>query len=452
MILKTRFIPGLAIYTYLIGDEETGKAAVIDCTRDVQPIIDLAKSEGLTITDICETHVHADFLSGAKELKEALGGSPTIHCSQEGGVEWTPKYADDQVQDGDEITLGTVKLRARHTPGHTPEHVVWELFDQKRSEKDPWVIYTGDFLFVGSIGRPDLLGKEAQQTLAHQLYHTTFSTLNSFPEFAEVYPGHGAGSLCGKAIGSRDTSTVGYEKKYNDSLIQKPEDKWVHDLMDQMPPAPPYFRKMKEINVKGPNILGGKLPGNHPLSPQDVLEKQKECLIVDCRSKESFAGAHIPGSLSIPLSTVLSTWAGWLLPYDIPLILILDSISQHSEVATQLIRVGFDNIVGYLQGGMETWESSGLPLECFSLIDQKHFEEVSQEKPGILVDVRSPEEWKEEHDEQAVHIPLGLLVQNIQKIPPDKQVYTICKGGYRAAIAAALLQKEGVKRVTAIVN
>jgi len=452
MILKTRFIPGLAIYTYLIGDDETGKAAVIDCTRDVQPIIDLAKNEGLTITDICETHVHADFLSGALELKEALNGSATIHCSKEGGEEWTPKYADHRVQDGDEVHLGSVKLRARHTPGHTPEHIVWELYDQKRSEKDPWVIYTGDYLFVGSIGRPDLLGEEAQKKLARQLYETTFSTLNSFPEFAEVYPGHGAGSLCGKAIGSRDTSTIGYEKKYNESLAKKPEEEWIQDIMDQMPPAPPYFRKMKEINVKGPKILGGKLPGNRPMPPKGVAEKQSECLILDCRSKESFAGAHIPGSLSIPLSNVMSTWAGWLLPYDTPLILILESESQYRDAATHLIRIGLDDIAGFLDGGMDAWESSGLPVECFSLMDQKHLDQALQNTPGTLVDVRSLEEWQEEHKDEAIHIPLGLLSRNLDTIPKEEPVYTICKGGYRAAVAAGLLQKEGFKDVTAVVN
>ncbi len=450
MILKTRFIPGLAIYTYLIGDETTKRAAVIDCTRDVQPIVDLAKSEGLTITDICETHVHADFLSGSRELKAALDNKPLVHCSQEGGEEWTPKYADQRVRDGDEITLGTIRLRARHTPGHTPEHIVWELYDQKRSAQDPWVIYTGDFLFVGSIGRPDLLGEEAQKKLAHDLYQTVFKTLPTFPDFAEVYPGHGAGSLCGKAIGSRDTSTIGYEKKYNDALAEKPEGEWIESLMNDMPTAPPYFLKMKEINVKGPRLLGGTLPGNKRLSPEQI--KEQEAFILDCRPKEAFAGAHIPGSLSIPLSPVLSNWAGWLLPDNTPLALVLDSPKDHQEVATQLIRIGLDHIIGFLDGGIDAWESEGHPVECFSLIDQTRLNEAMVENPGFLLDVRSRDEWRQEHKKGALHIPLSELQQNLDHIPDNQPIYTICAGGYRAVIGAALLQKEGIKKITAVVN
>ncbi len=450
MILKKRFIPGLAIYTYLVGDEITKKAAVIDPTRDVQELIDLAKQADLTITDICETHVHADFVSGALELKHALGGTPTIHCSGEGGEEWTPRYADKVVKDGDDFQLGAIRLRARHTPGHTPEHIVWELFDEERSADEPWLIFSGDFLFVGSIGRPDLLGKEALEKLTHQLYHSAFQTLHSFPDFTEVYPAHGAGSLCGKAIGSRDSSTVGYEKKYNASLVEKPEDEWIGELMEGMPLAPPYFLKMKKMNVTGPKILEGKLPGKTPLSASEVSEKG--ALIVDVRSKESFAGAHIPGSLNLPFSQVLSTWAGWLLPYDKPIILVLESPQQFEDIATMLIRVGFDDIVGYLDGGINAWESAGYPIENTTFINKKDFEALRQNQSLCIVDVRSPEEWKDGHLDEAVHIPLGLIEGKIEEIPQDKPIYTLCRGGYRAAVGASILQKNGIKNVQAVVS
>lgn len=453
MILKKRLIPGLAIYTYLIGDEKTQKAAVIDATRDVQPLIDLADDNDLTITDICETHVHADFLSGALELKHALHNKPTIHCSGEGGEEWTPRYADHIVKDGNSFSLGSLRLQARHTPGHTPEHICWELYDDVRSTKDPWVIFSGDFLFVGSIGRPDLLGEEAQKTLAHQLYRSTFQTLRMFPDYSEVFPGHGAGSLCGKAIGARDSTTVGYEKKYNTSLIEKPENEWISYVMEDMPLAPPYFRVMKQINVEGPKILDGKLPGHIPLSSAEVNEKQKNgAFILDVRSKESFAGTHIPGSLSLPFSSVLSNWAGWLVPYNTPLILVLESPKQFEDVATMLIRVGFDEITGYLSNGINAWESAGFHTDNFSMISEKDFEGLAQKEDLYIVDVRSPEEWKEQPHKGAIHIPLGFLQNHIEKIPQDKPVYTLCRGGYRASIGASVLQKNGICDVHAVIN
>src|SRR5437867_6302647 len=209
MVFLQRFIPGLAIASYLVADEKSKQAAVIDPVRDVEEYLRLAASNGnLKIEHILETHVHADFVSGAVELKARLNGAAQIHCSGMGGAEWTPKYADHVVRDGDEVRLGSIRLRALHTPGHTPEHICWELFDDSRSKDTPWLIFTGDFLFVGDVGRPDLLGEEARKQLAHQLYQSTFDRFKSLPDFVEVFPAHGAGSLCGKAIGSRRSSSL----------------------------------------------------------------------------------------------------------------------------------------------------------------------------------------------------------------------------------------------------
>jgi len=315
------------------------------------------------------------------------------------------------------------------------------MFDDKRSHEEPWLIFSGDFLFVGSIGRPDLLGEEEQ-------IKSTFSTLNTFPDYSEIYPGHGAGSLCGKAIGARDSSTVGYEKKYNASLVEKPETEWIQNLMQDMPPAPPYFSVMKKVNVEGPKIFGDTLPGTRPLPASIAIQKQQEgAVIVDFRSKESFADAHIPGSINIPLSQVVSTWAGWLLNYDQPLILVLDSPNQLNEVVTMLIRVGFDDILGYLENGINSWE---FPLESFSLIHEKDFAQLPHQV--VTIDVRSQGEWQDKPLKNAIHIPLGQLSQKIEKIPNDKPIYTICRGGYRAAVAASILQKAGIKDVHAVVS
>jgi hydroxyacylglutathione hydrolase len=218
MFFHQRFIPGLAIYSYLVGDEKTKEAAVIDPTRDGDEYLRVSKTEGLRITHVVETHVHADFVSGAAELKERIGGAAQVHSSGLGGKDWIPPYADCVVKDGDEIVMGSIRLKAIHTPGHTPEHLSWAVYDQTRSKDTPWLILTGDFLFVGDVGRPDLLGEEARRTLAHQLYQSVFKVLPAFPDFTEIYPAHGAGSLCGKALGSRSSSTLGFEGRFNGAL------------------------------------------------------------------------------------------------------------------------------------------------------------------------------------------------------------------------------------------
>ncbi|WP_165253368.1 MBL fold metallo-hydrolase [Paludisphaera soli] len=223
----------------MVGDEKTKQCAVIDPTRDVDDYVETARREGLRITHILEMHVHADFVSGSAELKARLGDEAQVAVSGMGGAEWTPPYADRAVADGDEIALGSVRLKAVHTPGHTYEHVAWALFDDTRSKDVPWMIFTGDFVFVGDVGRPDLLGEEARKKLVHQLYESVFGVLPALPDFTEVYPGHGAGSLCGKAIGSRGNSSLGFERRFNAALQPKDEPDWVASLLKGMPIAPP---------------------------------------------------------------------------------------------------------------------------------------------------------------------------------------------------------------------
>ena len=293
MLLHQRFVPGLAINSYVVGDERTGTAAVIDPTRDVDDFLRYANEQGLHIVHILETHVHADFVSGSRELKARLNGEPIIHCSGYGGVDWTQPYADNYLKEGDTIPLGSVRLGCLHTPGHTPEHITISLTETARSAEVPWLLFTGDFLFVGDVGRPDLLGEKAQQELAHDLYQSVFGKLSAFRDFTEIFPGHGAGSLCGKAISSRRSSTVGYERLFNSALANKaPEERWVTSLLAGMPLAPPYFLRMKKVNREGPAVLGPELPGQRRWGAKQVYERVCEhCLILDVRSKEAFAAA-----------------------------------------------------------------------------------------------------------------------------------------------------------------
>ena len=451
MLLHQRFIPGLAIASYLVGDERTGEAAVIDPTRDIEPFIEYARHNDLHIQHILETHVHADFVSGSRELKTRLNDKPLIHVSGMGGEEWTPPYADHVVSDEEEFEVGSLRFQAVATPGHTPEHVSWSLFDDTRSKEVPWLIFTGDFLFVGDVGRPDLLGEEAKEQLAHQLYASVFEKLPMLPDITEIFPAHGAGSLCGKAISSRRSSTIGFERRFNPALKEKPESQWVHDLMSNMPLAPPYFARMKRVNREGPRIIGPVLPGQRRWSPQEVYQRTcDECLILDIRSKEAFASAHIPNAINIPSGQNLPTWAGWVLPYDRPTLLITDHPDEIPEAITHLLRVGFDDLQGYLQGGMDAWQTAGLPLDKLETLSVQELQKKLKQNPHsqTVLDVRTEQEWNQGHIDQAIHIHGGKLQESLDRIPRDRPVSVICGSGYRGSIAASFLKRNGFEEVS----
>lgn len=457
MFFHHRFVPGLAINSYMVGDEKSKQCAVIDPTRDVEEYIQLAKEEGLHIAHILETHVHADFVSGARELKERLNFKPEVHCSGMGGADWTPPYADHVVRDGHEVQMGGLRLKAVHTPGHTPEHVMWVLFDESRSMDEPWLTFTGDFLFVGDVGRPDLLGEEAKRQLAKQLYSSAFKILPRYHDFVEVFPAHGAGSLCGKAIGSRSSSTIGFERRFNASLHEVPEDQWIDTLMQGMPIYPPYFRRMKKVNAEGPKIIGHERPGERRYTVGDVHKQVCEhCLIVDVRPKEAFASAHIPGSINIPLGHNLPTWAGWVLPYDHPTLLVTEDPADVDEVVTHLLRVGFDDVQGYLEGGIPAWEEAGYEVaQLQSLTVHELAQRLENgragEKPFVL-DVRTDTEWNAGHIDGASHIHGGLLKERVDEVPKDKNVAVICGSGYRGSIAASFLKRSGYESVANVLG
>lgn len=449
MFFHQRFIPGLAIYSYMVADEKSKQAAVIDPTRDIDEYLRIAKDQGLRITHVLETHVHADFVSGSAELKARTGNAATVVVSGLGGPDWTPPYADQIVKNGDTISLGSVRLEAVHTPGHTLEHLSWAVYDEERSKDTPWLIMTGDFLFVGDVGRPDLLGVEAQKVLAHQLYQSVFQVIPGLPDFTEIYPGHGAGSLCGKALGSRNATTVGFERRFNAALQQRPESDWIQTLLSGMPIAPPYFRRMKQVNRSGPKIIGLDPPGQRRISAQDIHNKVCDrCLVLDVRPKESFAAAHIPHSINIPLGANLPTWAGWVLPYDTPIILVVEHPNDVAAVVTHLLRVGLDDIQGYLEGGIDAWELAGYPLarvETISVHDLAHH--LKNGSRMSVLDVRTESEWNAGHIDSAIHIHGGQLQERFSEVPRDRPVAVVCGSGYRASIASSFLKRNGFDKV-----
>lgn len=454
MLLHQRFLPGLAVASYVVGDEKSGDAAVIDPTRDVDFYVRFARQHDLHIRHIIETHVHADFVCGSRELKSRLDDQPLIHCSGYGGDQWTQGFADQHVTEGDTIEMGDVRLAFHHVPGHTPEHIAVALYDKSRSTETPWLMFSGDFLFVGDVGRPDLLGEDEKKELAHQLYKSVFQRLDALPDITEVFPAHGAGSLCGKAIGSRRSSTVGYERRYNAALEQKPEEQWVEDLLNQMPLSPPYFKRMKRVNQQGPAILGPEPPGRRRWTAGEVHDRVcEECLILDVRSKEAFAAAHLPNAINIPLGANLPTWAGWVLPYDRPILLVTDQQDEVAEVVTHLLRVGFDDIQGYLEGGVEAWETSSRPLSRLSTASVHQLADMQRggQTPTVL-DVRTDREWNQGHIPGALHIHGGALQDRLEEIPRDKPVAVVCGSGYRASIASSFLQRAGFPDVTNVLG
>lgn len=449
MFFHQRFVPGLAVYSYVVGDEKAGKCVVIDPTRDVDEFILRAEKAGLETTHILETHVHADFISGAVELKHRLGGKPEIHASAMGGPEWTPAYVDHPVRDGDSVELGSLRLEAIHTPGHTPEHVSWALYDTTRSPDTPWLLFSGDFVFIGDVGRPDLLGEEACKELGKQLYESVFETVKALPDFVEIYPSHGAGSLCGKAIGSRSSSTLGFERKFSCAFNLVDAESWVKARLDGMPESPPYFSRSKRINREGPAVLGSPLPGTKALSPSEVAEVSQRGLILDARSNDLFSRGHVPGSINLAMSPTLSTWAGWVLPEATPLALVLEDPTQALEVSTQLVRVGFDQIVGYLDGGIEAWKREGRPLANLETREAKELQELleTQGEDLELLDVRTVGEWQAGHIEGATHVSLGRLEHKLSELPKERALALFCGSGYRSSIAGSIALRHGFEHV-----
>lgn len=318
----------------------------------------------------------------------------------------------------------------------------------------PWLLFTGDFLFVGDVGRPDLLGEQAQERLAQDLYRSVFEKLPALPDFTEIFPAHGAGSLCGKAIGSRQSSTIGYERRFNPALRQQPQAEWVRSLLAGMPLAPPYFRRMKQVNKEGPAILGPELPGQKRWSAREVHERVCErCLVVDVRSKEAFAAAHIPNAINIPFGPNLPTWAGWVLPYDQPTLIVLDDASRMPDVTTHLLRVGFDDVRGYLEGGMDAWEVAGFPLASLATLSVHELHErVKGNRNLTVLDVRTESEWNAGHIAGAIHIHGGKLQERFAEVPRDKPVAVVCGSGYRASIAASFLQREKYEAVSNVIG
>lgn len=444
MFFRRIFTPSLAINSYLLGDEKTKRCVVIDPTRYVVPYIVQAQNAGLEITEILETHVHADFVSGAKELKHQLNEKPSIYSSGMGGEKWIPSYTDQIVYQNTHLKIGGVRLEAIHTPGHTPEHLIWTCYDETRSTTVPWFAFTGDCLFVGSVGRPDLLGKKETPILAAQLYHSLFDVLAPLPDFVEIFPAHGEGSLCGKSLKGRYTSTLGFERLFNPYLKKESKEIWMNNLLKGLLPVPPYFQRLKKLNLIGPPLLSSLKMSKW--SEEKKKPDFKQLFLLDIRHPEIFAISHLAGSINIPLSPTFSHWAGWMLPEQIPIGLIVEKMHFYSEAIDQLRLMGFDQEIYVIQLG-ENDSLIPCQLTSFSIMNVDEIAKLQAKSALYILDVRTLEEWNSGHIPGTHHFELNYLENSLQNLPHNQSIATLCRSGHRASLAASLLKKHGFPSV-----
>ncbi|WP_067850540.1 MBL fold metallo-hydrolase [Alicyclobacillus mali (ex Roth et al. 2021)] len=452
MYLRRFYDEALAHASYLVGCQETGEACVIDPARDVEPYLHTAKREGLRIVAALETHIHADFVSGAREL--AGGAGAAICVSDEGPPEWKSAYVQAYphrlLRDGDELRFGHVRLVVMHTPGHTPEHVSYLLYDGKTSPDVPMALFSGDFVFVGDVGRPDLLERVAgesgsSEALARQMFRS-LRKFEALPDHVQVLPAHGAGSACGKALGAVPSSTVGYEKLVNWALQHQDEDAFVQALLAGQPEAPVYFARMKQVNKNGPRLLKElSAPARAALSPEALRAWRASGIVLDVRPADAFAKRHLAGSLNIPWNKSFVTWAGWLLPADRHIhLLAADGIAP--DVIRALRSIGIDDVADWADPA-EVEGAAADDVASYVNVTPDDVRGALAQQDIWLLDVRNADEWAGGHLPQAHHIPLSKLAVHIQEVPREASVYVYCRTGGRSAIAASLLRAHGVEDV-----
>jgi hydroxyacylglutathione hydrolase len=448
MLFQHIYDKSLAQASYLIGCQKAGVAAVIDPKRDVDTYIDIAKANNMKITHIFETHIHADFLTGSRELAALTGAG--LYLSDEGGPDWQYEFSHNGLKDGAKITVGNLVFEVLHTPGHTPESISFLLTDKPASEK-PVMLFTGDFVFVGDIGRPDLLEKAAgiQGTMdagASQMYDSIrrFETL---PDYIQVWPGHGAGSACGKALGAVPSTTVGYERLRNWALqYGSNKQGFVNYLLADQPEPPKYFAMMKKLNkVDRPLITS--VPKLKELTAIELKEAMnKGVKLIDTRNKVDFAAGFIPGSINIQGNNSFSTWMGWFVTYDEPFIL-LASEAQLDDLTRKLMRIGMDNVMGYVSS-TEVYTSGGGALNKARNIDFEEFVDAAKNQSADIIDLRGVSEYNAGHVDGARNVFVGTILENLDKVPGQGNVIIHCQGGDRASIAYSLLVKEGYTNIS----
>ena len=435
MYIKQFFVKGLSNMSYVLGGKSS--CAVIDPSRDVEVYLDEAERMGFQITHILETHLHADFISGHLDLARLTGAKIVGPRSAKLEYEHLP------VGEGDEFEIDHLRIKVLETPGHTPEHLTYVVTDSSRGA-DPVAAFTGDTLFVGDVGRPDLFPGMADE-LAGKLFDS-IKKIMALPDFVEVYPAHGAGSLCGKAMSGKRNSTVGYERRYNKSIQPKTLEDFKSRLLSDMPQAPDHFSRCSAINGRGPTLLED-LPAVDALEPEELRRLvEKGAVVLDVRDSASFGGQHVAGAINIDIRGNFATFAGWLLPPDREILLVASNDRDVEKAIKGLLSVGLDRITGWLDGGMFSWNMAGLPFKTLPQASVIELKKLYESEDVTLVDVRSAEEFNRRHVEGAINIPVPDNRTEYGKLK-GKKVYVMCSSGHRSSAASSILQQKGIEHL-----
>jgi len=448
MIFKQFYLNCLAHASYLIGDEETRTAVVVDPQRDIERYLEFAAENKLQIKHVILTHLHADFIAGHLELRDRAGATIYLGAKAQAEYRFTP------LAEGNIIEFGRVRLKALETPGHTPESISILVYDLGRSSVEPYAVLTGDTLFIGDVGRPDLrasLGWSATD-LGSLLYDSLQSKLLALPDASLVYPAHGAGSLCGRAISKETVSTIGDQRRLNYALQPMSKQAFIELVTADQPEAPPYFVYDAVLNSKERPTLDESLERNlKPLALDAVLDLQKQSAqILDTRDADEFGAAHLAGSINIGLGGQYATWAGTMLNHEHPIVIIA-APGRENESAVRLGRIGFDNVAGYLQNGLQSLESRpDLVAFVERLSPQFAADLFASNQPPLAIDVRAPREREQRHIEGSLSMPLNHLARDLKALAKDRPLLVYCAGGYRSSIAASLLKACGFHSVCEI--
>lgn len=455
MLLKRFYDDKLAQASYLVGCETTGEAFVLDPNRDAERYVQAAKAAEMRITHVAETHIHADFVSGSRELVRRTGAR--LYLSGEGGTDWQYLYAEDDgarvLKNGDVFDVGAVRIEARHTPGHTPEHLSFVVTDTESADR-PIGVFTGDFVFVGDVGRPDLLERAVRIAgSAEAAARTLFVSLQEFkrfPDYLQVWPGHGAGSACGKSLSAMPQSTVGYELRFNWALAVGTEEEFVRLVLAGQPDAPKYFAEMKRVNREGPRVIGEFVKPSR-VDPARVSEViGSGAIVVDTRGAADYADGHVARTINIPFNNSFTTRAGWLVPYGRDVYLLVadmegDAAAVAAGAARDLSLIGLDRIAGYFDAAVLADPS------VLEKVPQMNSGELSEKLESsvapVVLDVRERDEWEGGHIAGARNVPLGQLTERVAELERDRPLVLQCELGERSSIAASVLRAQGFTNV-----
>jgi hydroxyacylglutathione hydrolase len=450
MIFKQFYLESLGHASYLVGSEQTGEALVLDVRRDVDIYFKEARSHGMRIAYAADTHQHNDYLTGICELP--VRGEVQLLASARAEL----GYKARPLGDGDRLEVGEVVFEVMQTPGHTPEHISILVTDRSRGE-EPAVLLSGGALLVSDVARPDLLGGgEQTRKLASAMCQTLQQKILTLPDHVEVYPTHVAGSLCGGHIGSRLSTTVGYERRMNRMLAALHlQDEFIENCLnlDNLPAVPPYWKRMRRQNQAGPPLLGVLREPPALLVTEFAKTRDGGALVLDCRSPEAFGGGHIPGALNVGAGSSFPTWAGTVLPPDTPYLLVLEDPNRLWEICWELLRIGYELPQGWLGGGMIAWRTAAKPIATMAQWTVWQLQDrIESERNLLILDVRQPQEWADAHIEGARHITGAELPQRINEVPKDVQVALICGSGYRSSVASSLLASHGYDKLANVLG